>query len=83
MQIANLDITIQKKNIKNMYLRVLPPHGEVVVSAPLFLSDEEIISFVKSRKEWILKKQERQRRKECDCRSRSWGGFRGTWRIPE
>ena len=40
-----------------MYLRVLPPNGEVTLSAPLFLSDEEIINFVKSKKEWILQKQ--------------------------
>ena len=40
-----------------MYLRVLPPNGEVKISAPLFLSDKDIFEFVKSRKEWILKKQ--------------------------
>ena len=58
IQIENLDVTIHRKNIKNMYLRILPPNGEVVISAPLFLSDEDISDFVKSRKEWILKKQE-------------------------
>ena len=41
-----------------MYLRVLPPNAEVKVSAPLFLSDKDITEFIKSRKEWILKKQE-------------------------
>ena len=41
-----------------MYLRVLPPFGEVKVSAPLFVSDKDIYDFIKSRKEWILKKQE-------------------------
>ena len=40
-----------------MYLRVLPPNGEVKVSAPLFSSDKEISNFIKSRKNWILKKQ--------------------------
>ena len=58
MQIDSLDITIHRKNIKNMYLRVLPPNGEVVISAPTYLSDENIAAFVKSRKEWILKKRE-------------------------
>ena len=41
-----------------MYLRVLPPNGEVVVSAPLYLSDEDIINFIISKKTWILKKQQ-------------------------
>ncbi len=57
IQIDDLNITIHRKNIKNMYLRVLPPNGEIIISAPLFLSDEDISTFVKSRKEWILKKQ--------------------------
>ncbi len=56
--LEGITITLERKNIKNMYLRVLPPNGEVKVSAPLFLSDEDILEFVKSRKDWILKKQE-------------------------
>ena len=56
--IEDIPIIIERKNIKNMYLRVLPPNGEVKVSAPQFVSDEDISNFIKSRKEWILKKQE-------------------------
>ncbi|WP_406536518.1 M48 family metallopeptidase [Methanobrevibacter sp.] len=56
--IEDIPITLERKNIKNMYLRVLPPFGEVKVSAPLFVSDKDILDFIKSRKEWILKKQE-------------------------
>ena len=55
--IEDMTITLERKNIKNMYLRVLPPTGEVKVSAPLSLSDREIISFIEARKDWILKKQ--------------------------
>lgn len=55
--IEDITITLNRKNIKNMYLRVVPPKGEVKVSAPLFIDDNEIINFIKSRKEWILKKQ--------------------------
>ena len=55
--IEEITITLERKNIKNMYLQVLPPNGEVKVSAPLFLSDSDIYDFIKSRKEWILKKQ--------------------------
>ena len=56
--IENIEITLYRKNIKNMYLRVVPPNGEVKISAPLFLRDETIIDFVKLRKDWILKKQQ-------------------------
>ena len=58
IQIENINITLHRKNIKNMYLKVLPPNGEVIISAPSYLSDETIIDFVKSKKEWILKKQD-------------------------
>ena len=56
--IEGITLTLYRKNIKNMYLRILPPDGEVKISAPLYLSDEEITNFVKSKKEWILKKQD-------------------------
>ena len=55
--IEDIVITLERKKIKNMYLRVLPANGAVKVSAPLFLSDKDIYDFVKSRKDWILKKQ--------------------------
>lgn len=55
--IEGITLTLYRKNIKNMYLRILPPDGEVKVSAPLSMPDGEIANFVKSRKEWILKKQ--------------------------
>jgi hypothetical protein len=57
MIIEDIAVTVEKKNIKNMYIRILPPNGEVKVSAPIFVSDEDIIRFVKSKKDWILKKQ--------------------------
>lgn len=55
--VEGINITLYRKNIKNMYLRVLPPNGEVKVSAPLFISQNDIVNFIKSRKDWILKKQ--------------------------
>ncbi|WP_458453609.1 M48 family metallopeptidase [Methanobrevibacter sp.] len=55
--IEDIPITLYRKNIKNMYLRVMPPNGEVKISAPLFTSDNDIVNFVKSHKEWILQKQ--------------------------
>ena len=57
LTIENITLTLERKNIKNMYLRVLPPNGNVKVSAPLFISDEEIVNFIKLKKDWILKKQ--------------------------
>lgn len=57
LTVENITVTLERKNIKNMYLRVLPPDADVKVSAPLSMSEESIINFIKSRKDWILKKQ--------------------------
>ena len=57
MIIDNITVTVEKKNIKNIYIRILPPKGDVKVSAPLFVSDDDIIKFVKSKRNWILEKQ--------------------------
>lgn len=58
IEIEDMKITLYRKNIKNMYLRVLPPNGDVIISAPKSLPYREIIQFVRYKKEWILKKQE-------------------------
>lgn len=57
MIINGINVIIQKKDIKNMYLRVIPPEGDVKISAPLFVSDDKIIEFVENKMGWILTKQ--------------------------
>ena len=32
--ISNLNIEVEKKSIKNMYIKVLPPDGKVVITVP-------------------------------------------------
>lgn len=36
----------KKKNLKNLYIRVLPPEGKVTVSSPSTYPDDEIKLFV-------------------------------------
>ena len=64
MEINGINITVQRKKIKNMYLRVLPPEGSVKISAPYFISDDAIIEFVNSRMDWILDKKNKIKNKE-------------------
>lgn len=45
-------ITITRKRIKNLYLRVYPD-GRIVISAPRRLSDKAIQEFVNSKSDWI------------------------------
>lgn len=57
MIVNGIEVIVQRKNIKNMYLRVLPPEGNVKVSAPYYISDEYVASFIKSKTDWIIKKK--------------------------
>ena len=57
MIINGINVTVIRKKIKNMYLRIIPPEGTVKVSAPYFVSDDEIIDFINAKMDWILKKQ--------------------------
>lgn len=66
MQLTNFPITITRKKIKNMYLRV-HPDGTVTISAPKRLSDKAIREFVNSKADWIaaqLQKLEERKRAE-------------------
>lgn len=57
--INNIRIDIEKKKIKNMYLRVLPPEGRVTISAPIRISEENIKKFALSRIDWIEAQQKK------------------------
>ncbi len=57
IMVSNISVEIVKKKIKNMHLAVLPPDGRVRVSAPMSLSDEAIVMFVRTKLGWIRKQQ--------------------------
>ena len=54
----DLPITITRKKIKNMYLRV-HPDGTVTVSAPKRASDKIIWDFINSKSGWIIAQREK------------------------
>lgn len=57
LQIGNMGIAVIKKNIKNMYIRVLPPEGKVQITAPYSAKSDAIRMFAVSRISWIKKQQ--------------------------
>ena len=57
--VSGLDVQVNKKNIKNMHLSVKPPLGNVVVSAPLLMTQKSIENFVRLNLGWIKKQQEK------------------------
>lgn len=71
MEIGGLIIeVIRKSNLKNLYIRVKPPEGDVTVSSPMELKDEDIRLFVLKKLPEIMKvrdrmvAQERQSKRE-------------------
>lgn len=61
--IDGISIELEKKKIKNMYLRILPPDGRAHISAPLRMKEEEIRAFVLSRMDWVREQQTRMRQR--------------------
>ena len=53
MNIDGLEVQVARKPIKNMYIRIKPPNGDVVISAPRRMTDRTIIDFVRGRRAWI------------------------------
>lgn len=53
IKIQGIHITVEKKKIKNLYLKVLPPEGKVVISAPKGRSQKVIEDFAVSKIHWI------------------------------
>ncbi len=45
--------TVEKKRIKNMYLRVQPPDGRVLLTAPKRMPDAAIEQFARARLPWV------------------------------
>ena len=59
IKIANLEVELIRKNIKNMHLYVLRPDGKIRITAPAKLSEEKIREFILSKLDWIYKQQEK------------------------
>ncbi len=57
LQVGDVIIDVEKKNIKNINLRVYPPYGRVYISAPHKVKQDAIRAFAFSKLEWIRKQQ--------------------------
>jgi len=59
MTIADLEIEVVQKAIKNIHLAVYPPEGRVRIAAPNEVSEETLRLFVLGKLPWIRKQQRR------------------------
>lgn len=59
LEINGLTFELERKRIKNLYLKVLPPEGRLHVSAPARMPIEAVIDFLILKQDWIRKQQEK------------------------
>lgn len=58
--IASFSLSLRKrKNQKNIILKITPPFGDLVLSAPYHVSDKQLEDFVFSRRDWIIRNQDK------------------------
>ena len=57
--VEGVTVTVTKKRMKNMYLRVKKEDGSVLISAPHQMSDARIQAFARERIDWIRKYQQK------------------------
>lgn len=67
LTINGIEVEIQKKNIKNLHLAVLPPKGKVRISAPNSMNDDAIRIFIITKLGWIKKQQEKYKNQLRQC----------------
>jgi hypothetical protein len=61
--VNGLPVEVERKKIKNMYLKVLPPEGRLHISAPVRMPEEAIRGFILSKEDWIRLQQDRLQKK--------------------
>ncbi len=63
MQIGDLVVDVVRKDIKNLYIKIYPPNGEVRIVSPYKLDNAAIKKFVIAKQNWIKKKQDKYKAK--------------------
>lgn len=59
MDVSELKIEVNRKNIKNIHLGVYPPEGKIRVAAPQDTTDEKVRLLITSKIPWIKKQQKK------------------------
>ncbi len=71
IEINGTCVRVERKKIKNLYLYVKPPTGDIFITAPTRMSAKEIEAFVIKKQKWIEKQQLRYYKKTLDVESES------------
>ncbi len=64
LQVGGIEAVVLYKSVKNLHLNVLPPVGKVRVTAPQYMNDDAIRTFLATRISWIKKMQAKFKEQE-------------------
>ena len=64
IELGNIKVDVEQKDIKNIHLSVYPPNGRVKISAPNRMDLDTIRVYAISKLKWIKKKQEQFKSQE-------------------
>lgn len=67
IDLGDMRIEVLRKDIKNLHLSVLPPHGRVRVAAPRQMNLDTIRVFVISKLDWIRRQQRKMDAQEREA----------------
>ena len=68
IELGNINIDVEKKDIKNIHLSVYPPHGKVRIAAPERMNLDTIRVFALNKLKWIKKQQANFKNQERETR---------------
>jgi len=68
IELGNISIDVEQKDIKNIHLSVYPPHGKVKIAAPERMDMDTIRVFAINKLQWIKKQQETFKNQERETR---------------
>jgi predicted metal-dependent hydrolase len=68
IELGNISIDVEQKNIKNIHLSVYPPNGKVKIAAPERMDIDTIRVFAINKLKWIKKQQEVFRNQERETK---------------
>ena len=67
IELGNINMEVELKDIKNIHLSIYPPHGTVRISAPERMDLDTIRVFAISKLQWIKKQQETFKKQEREA----------------
>ncbi len=68
LSVGNVTIEVARKKVKHIHLTVCPPDGKVRISAPLFVSRQQLHECVSNRIDWIELQQHEIKQRYCNLK---------------